>query len=257
MTDDTTPGPHGSLSRPAPSDLAPPRPVSRPPAPPAPQHASRPSPPARPATGPARLALDHLAITAPDLQAGIDYVRHKLGVDIPAGGTHARMGTHNHLMALGPDCYLEVICPDPAAPKPMHARWFGLDDPPKKPGLAHWIVSSSDIAQTLAQAPAQSGPALAMSRGALNWLISVPEDGSLPFDGACPSFIQWPAGPHPSASMADLGCRLTRLVIEHPLAAQFIPALTDLKDPRIRITPGPRCRLRAEFDTPSGQRILE
>jgi glyoxalase-like protein len=213
--------------------------------------------PARADTSAPALALDHLAITAPTLQAGIDYLRHRLGVDIPAGGVHTRMGTRNHLMALGPELYLEVICPDPAAPEPAHARWFGLDNPPREPGLAHWIVSTTDMAQTLTRAPAQCGAALAMSRGALNWKISVPEDGSLPFDGACPSFIQWPAGPHPAGVMADLGCRLTRLVIEHPLAEEFTPALTALKDPRIRITTGPHSRLRAEFDTPAGQSILE
>jgi glyoxalase-like protein len=218
---------------------------------------SQSSAPARSDSSPATLALDHLAITAPDLQAGIDYVRHRLGVDIPAGGTHAYMGTHNHLMALGKNCYLEVICADPAAPEPAHARWFGLDTAPQNAGLAHWIVSTTNMAQTLRQAPAHCGPALAMSRAALNWLISVPADGSLPFDGACPSFIEWPAGPHPAAGMADLGCRLTQLLIEHPQAAQVTPALAGLEDPRLRIITGPVCRLRAEFDTPSGRRILE
>lgn len=42
--------------------------------------------------------IDHLVIGAADLTQGIDYVNECLGVDIPYGGAHEKMGTHNHLL---------------------------------------------------------------------------------------------------------------------------------------------------------------
>ena len=39
--------------------------------------------------------LDHVTIGCASLAQGIAYVRERLGVEVPAGGQHPRMGTHN------------------------------------------------------------------------------------------------------------------------------------------------------------------
>src|SRR5262245_22737988 len=70
--------------------------------------------------------LDHIAVVAPSLAAGIAYVHDVLGVEPPKGGAHPLMGTHNHLLRLGDDVFLEVIAVDPDGPRPAHRRWFGL-----------------------------------------------------------------------------------------------------------------------------------
>jgi hypothetical protein len=62
-----------------------------------------------------RCRIDHIAVTAPTLEAGAELVRLALGVEPQAGGAHARMGTHNLLLRLGDAVYLEVIAPDPRA----------------------------------------------------------------------------------------------------------------------------------------------
>ncbi|MEP6971812.1 MAG: VOC family protein, partial [Betaproteobacteria bacterium] len=41
--------------------------------------------------------LDHIAVTAPTLQAGVDWVHDVLGVAPAGGGEQPAMGTHNHL----------------------------------------------------------------------------------------------------------------------------------------------------------------
>ena len=90
--------------------------------------------------------LDHLVITAPSVETGIHYVQQTLGVGMERGGRHPRMGTHNALLRLGDDVYLEVIAVDPGAPPPERPRWFELDRP-GRPRLAGWVARTDDIAR--------------------------------------------------------------------------------------------------------------
>jgi len=52
------------------------------------------------------LTLDHLVIASETLEEGVAHVRDKLGVEIPFGGKHPLMGTHNHLMQFGSEAFL-------------------------------------------------------------------------------------------------------------------------------------------------------
>lgn len=73
------------------------------------------------------LALDHITVSARSLAEGVAAVELALGVRAPVGGTHPSMGTHNHLLRLGPSLFLEIIAINPEAPAPARPRWFGLD----------------------------------------------------------------------------------------------------------------------------------
>src|ERR1043165_9154818 len=75
-----------------------------------------------------RCRLDHIAVTAPDLDRGAAYVSDILGVAPAGGGEHALMATHNRLLRLGDDVYLEVIAPNPAMARTARRRWFELDE---------------------------------------------------------------------------------------------------------------------------------
>ena len=57
--------------------------------------------------------LDRLTVIAPSLEEGVEHVRAGLDLDIPYGGTHPETGTHNHVLRLGEEAYLEVIAVDP------------------------------------------------------------------------------------------------------------------------------------------------
>jgi len=177
------------------------------------------------------LTLDHVAIGCATLEQGAAYVRDQLGVDVPAGGRHELMGTHNLLMRLGGDTYLELITIDPAGTKPPYPRWFALDDPAQqarlreRPRPVAWVAGSTDIATTLAVCPSDLGRPVEMTRGDLRWRISLREDGMPPEGGALPVLIAWPEGPHPSARMRDLGVRLTKLTVTHPEPARIATAL--------------------------------
>jgi glyoxalase-like protein len=176
------------------------------------------------------LVLDHVVIGCATLEQGAAYLRGILGVDVPAGGRHARMGTHNLLMCVGDTAYLELIAIDPEAPPPGRPRWFALDDSAQQARLAErprpiaWVAGTRDIGAALAASP-ELGRAVEMTRGDLVWRVSARDDGALPQAGALPVLIEWPPGPHPSAQMADLGVRLERIIVaaadEEVLAAQL------------------------------------
>lgn len=210
----------------------------------------------------ATLLVDHLVIAAMTLEEGVEHVRKALGVTVPQGGAHPLMGTHNRLMKLDDGLFLEVIAPDPAA-KPHRPRWFALDDSSMRaallssPRLITWVARVLDLATTLASIPASLGEIVKVSRGALQWVIAVPPDGSMPFGGAFPTIIQWPRGPHPASGMADLGCSLHSLTIEHPEADRIRKILAPaFSDCRIAIREGAQVRLSAQIVTPAGLREL-
>lgn len=202
------------------------------------------------------MQLDHLAVTCADLDVGIAYTESALGVPLQPGGQHARYSTHNRLLSLGPGEYLEVIAPDPAAPRPRHPVWFGLGQA-TIPRLGNWIVRVPDLAKALETATPEAGESVALERGDLKWRIAVPPDGTLPLHGAYPTLIEWQGTAlHPSARLTDRGIRLTGLDISHPNAAYLSDTMDkSLNDPRIRFHTGPLA-LCATFSTPHGPRTL-
>jgi hypothetical protein len=178
--------------------------------------------------------IDHLVIAAGTLQQGVDHVREHLGVSMPFGGVHVKMGTHNHLMQLGNDTFLEVIAIDPEIEPPDRPRWFGLDDAfirqqiENRPTLLAWVVNTPNLNRLIAQATFPLGKAERISRGKLSWYFGLPEDGRLLAGGMLPYAIEWQTDHHPAAGMADLGCRLQCLEIHHPYPLWLQSALTSI-----------------------------
>lgn len=208
------------------------------------------------------IALDHIAIAALSLGEGVAYVERRLGVDLSVGGSHLQMGTHNCLLRLGDSEFLEVIARNPGA-EVTRSRWFGLDDPlvtetlRASARIVTWIARTTDIADALRTINGATGPAVTVSRGELTWHVSVPNDGSMPCDGAFPTLIQWPAGAHPATRMAAKGCALVRFTVEHPNGNAIARDLAShFSDPRVEIRSGPALRFTAEIETPSGVKRL-
>ena len=203
-------------------------------------------------------AIDHIAVAAGTLEDGAAYVQDALGVSLSPGGKHRQMGTHNRLLRLGEDLFLEVITIDPDVPPPPRRRWFDLDGfGNAAPRIQTWIARTFDLDAGLAAGPSSAGKPCQVSRGDMHWRIAVPDDGSMAYGGAYPTLIQWPPGPHPAASMAEAGCALVALEIEHPQAAAIAKYLgPDFGDERLKISAGVQTRFRALIETPNGVRTL-
>lgn len=206
--------------------------------------------------------VDHLTVTAPTLAAGAAFVNQVLGVAPQPGGEHPRMGTHNLLVRLGESLFLEVIAPNPNAAAPYRPRWFGLDcmRADALPSLSTWVVRTGDIHASVTACSEALGEIEPMSRGAINWLITIPADGSVPVDGVAPALIEWHTPVHPAAGLPDKGLSFVGLEIAHPEPQRLSRLLLslDLQGPVTVRSPagGALPHLVAHIRTPRGLQTL-
>lgn len=208
--------------------------------------------------------LDHLTLIAPDLQEGVNHLRDCLDIDVPFGCRHEYFGTHNHRLQLGNSIYLEVIAIDPNGTTPPRARWFGLDD--EKLVRKHWddgrrlrgwVASTADINNSMSKHRTLFGDIVKLPFDAPEFEFSIPQDGSLPLDGAVPSLIDHKGFPTLMSQIPDLGAHLDAFIIEHPDPATISTILNDLEviSPPILIE-GSNQRMRAVISTPTGKKEL-
>jgi len=203
------------------------------------------------------LTLDHIAIATTALDQGVADAEAALGLSLSPGGQHQEMGTHNRLLSLGPEEYMEVIAIDPNGTEPGQPRWFDLDSF-TGPTRAHtWICRCPDLDAALAKAPKGSGVPWDLARSDLRWRMAVPVDGKLPFDNLFPALIEWQGEAHPAPRLPDAGIRLTALRLHSPKAPALRAALDALfSDDRVAVLEAPEPRLEAVLATPNGEVTL-
>ena len=164
--------------------------------------------------------VDHLVYAVPDLARGVDLVESLLGVRPSVGGRHPHLGSHNALLSLGGDTYLEVVAPDPDLPRPPRGVVFNMDGI-SRPHLTTWAMRAEAIEEVAARATARGFDVGALAQGSrerpdgtmLHWQLSDPY--VMAFGGLVPFLIGWGDSPHPAHSAAPAG-RLVGLEAEHP-----------------------------------------
>ena len=210
------------------------------------------------------LKLDHISVIAPSLTEGVSHVRACLDLDAPFGQRHAYMGTYNHLLQLGDTVYLEIVALDPEADGPGRLRWFGLDDQKKVRSdwdegrrLRSWVARTDAIDAIIAVHGSIFGEKVSLPAVNSSFDFAIPNDGSLPLDGAAPSLIDRRGKPRSMATIADRGARLRSFTLGHPdpaaVATLYRAMLVD-RPPAI--DRGSRLRYRAQIETPTGLREL-
>lgn len=208
--------------------------------------------------------IDHFAIGADSLEQGVDAMNSILGVEVPRGGKHDAMSTHNCVMQSGNESFFELIAIDPDAPAdPGRTRWFTLDDPATqtrlkdRPRALCWVVGTDDLDGIIAASPVDLGEVVLFTRGDRSWRLTVPQDGSLPMGGLLPAFIEWSPGPHPSTGQQNLDVTLEKVRLTHPDAEALTDALKALKvDHLAEVHTGPSA-LSFELNTPNGRVTLD
>ncbi len=208
-------------------------------------------------------SIDHFTLGASDLASGTDALKQTIGVEIPQGGKHPLMSTHNGIMATGEGQFMELIAIDPDAPQPDRIRWFSLDEARTidrlaiRPRALCWVVNTDDLDKTVANSPVDLGEIVNMSRGDRTWRLTIPKDGSLPEQGLIPAFIEWSPGPHPSTVQQDLGIRLNEITLTHPDPAKLQAIFEALEiDHLATITEG-ETALSFDVNTPNGRVVLD
>jgi len=196
-------------------------------------------------------AFDHIAVLCERLEEGVAHVEAALDLPVGPGGRHEAFGTHNALMRLGGEEYLEVIAVDPDAPAPGRPRWFDLDRFAGPPRLARWVCRVDDLAAAVAEAP-EVGVPMDLARGDYRWAMAVPGDGVLPLDNLHPALIEW-RGPHPAPALEDVGARLGRLIVGHAEVDRLDGLRLD--DRRLLFTRAEE-GLAAQIETPGGPKWL-
>ncbi len=208
--------------------------------------------------------LDHLLWFVPDLELGSKDLAARCGVRPAIGGKHPGVGTHNALIALQGNSYLEIIAPDPDQTQltGLGLLLRGL----RAPGLLTWAAQTDDLermGQRARGAGLDPGEILSMSRRRpdgthLAWRLMQLEGHS--WGPLVPFFIQWrdttrsgterTLTEHPSRD-APKGCRLASFTIEHPAAVELHSLFAHL-ELAIDIRTGPTLALSATLDSPRG-----
>jgi Glyoxalase-like domain len=207
--------------------------------------------------------FDHLVVHAETLEQGVAWCERKLGVTPGPGGEHPLMGTHNRLLTLSEDAYLEIIAVNPNAAPPTHARWFDMDAPSRiervahEPQLVHFVVNVNDMDAALKACPYDMGAAIDAQRGNLRWRISVRPDGALHESGLIPTLIEWQSA-HPTLHMTPSGLALVNMEFQHPQISPIESAhqalgLMSTTGMALLYTYSPQARLYADICSATGQ----
>lgn len=203
--------------------------------------------------------IDHLVYVVPDLQKGMTELEHRLGCPVIYGGQHLNQGTHNALVNLGNNCYLELLAIDQTNSKISAPRWMGVDIV-QEPQLTRWALKSKQLEQDVqilqkANAAMQNivqGSRQRTDGSILNWEILMPLPQ--PAVELLPFMVDWQDSIHPTESL-DTHCQLVELKATHPNPLTLQTILQQLQAP-LTVTLGTTIRLQAIIDCPRGRIIL-
>ncbi|WP_424811629.1 VOC family protein [Roseococcus sp. YIM B11640] len=196
--------------------------------------------------------IDHIVIGARTLEEGAAFIERELGVKPQPGGRHDGAGTHNMLVGMGPDCYLEVIAPDPSQPDPPQPRLFDLDDPATRtmleaePRLLTWVARTTAMDAVKSRLGPRGGALREMHRGDLAWRMMLPPQRQ-DMDNMIPAMIEW-KGERAGKRLHDSHLRLVALEAEHPEVDSLKRALDERGlGAALTIRHASRARLIARF----------
>lgn len=204
------------------------------------------------------MKIDHLLWGVADLETGCRRIAELTGVEPSPGGRHLGFGTHNVLLALGEECYLEIIARDPTQTELRgFAKHLATLDAPR---LLTWAVRAPDVDVLVEKARRrglQPGEIFTVSRSGpdgVRMSCRLVEIGGHDAGALVPFFIQFDAGIVHPARDAAAGCALLKLVLRSRRSRELarILRLLDLGD-EIEIEQAGEEEIVAEVESPRGR----
>jgi Glyoxalase-like domain len=202
--------------------------------------------------------LDHIIWACDDLERGTRRFEALTGVTPRYGGVHASGSTHNALVGLAPQCYLEILAPT-RPQTPTEDAWCRLARSAREPRILTYCMRGSRPLSQLAHVAEAAGAhdARVSNNGRVTpggielkwqWVAPVFDEFGLAF----PFFIDWLDSPHPAATALGRGdVRLADFSVGHPQAADLLRTLTEMGTPVDTYT-APAIEFRVRLHTPRG-----
>ena len=141
--------------------------------------------------------LDHIVFAASTLEEGTSFIENKLQVKLSDIGYHKDMGTHNRVIRISENVYLEVVAIDPKRKNLKNRKWFNLDNSnlqsklKKSPQIIGYVIENNDR-----NINKYYDPFFEASRDRYKWKFAMPTfnnilDSEIIETGIIPSLISW------------------------------------------------------------------
>ena len=142
--------------------------------------------------------LDHIVFGAYTLEEGTEFVENLLKAKLSDIGYHKDMGTHNRVIRISDEVYLEVVAIDPQLKNLKNKKWFNLDNfdlqskLKKSPQIIGYVIEINNI-----NVLKYYDSFFDASRANYRWKFAMPThdknilDSELIQTGTIPSLISW------------------------------------------------------------------
>jgi Glyoxalase-like domain len=203
-------------------------------------------------TSPKSENIDHIILAINNLDKGVEQFKALTGVEAAYGGIHPNSFTHNALVSLGGDTYLEIIAPRPDAQNVPEE--FSKYDSLTPWG---WAIRTRDIEATRLKLKASGFDCSDNAPGSrskpdgalLSWTTMMIKDQT-----DFPFFIEWGKEVvHPSTS-SPKGCVLKSLSILSANEKSFVK-LNSTLNLGLKLSEG-EFKIRLVIETPKGEVVF-
>ena len=201
-----------------------------------------------------KIQYDHFLLGCSSLEAGIQFMKDKTGIEAVKGGKHPHIGTHNALISLGEKVYLEIIAPDPEAKSLIDSYAFLKEM--KTPTLFMWAARTDnmgDLLKRVQEAGYKNSGILPGSRqradaSVLKWRSLSVETG---INSVIPFFIEWDTSSRHPAVDSPKGCSIISFEIEYPEPEKLKAVFTQLQI-EVPLKQGIKASLQLKINSPKG-----
>jgi len=199
--------------------------------------------------------VDHIVYAFRNLDEGIKHVQSLTGAIPIKGGEHLEFGTHNALLSIGSNCYLELIAPD-YNNSFRGKRWMSVDQI-SRPTITRWSINSNDInsdAEKLGSIQTDLGEIINGQRSlsdntTLKWKMTRPSSNKT--IGTLPFLLDWSQSNFHPCDKLEKKCKLISVKIKTQNHKSLKSILGSTAN-KIQIITSNTDEINLTLDTPNG-----